>query len=116
MRVCFITSSRADFGTLKHLLNEIINIKRINPQLLITGSHTSKIFGSNSEIKVLKTFKFKRIKIKSQNPNTYSVLDSFSEATKKIGKAFKSLKPDVVVVFGDRYEMLASSLAAFISE
>tara|TARA_Y100001958_G_C21233363_1_gene559369 strand:- start:1503 stop:2663 length:1161 start_codon:yes stop_codon:yes gene_type:complete len=114
MRVCFITSSRADFGTLKHLLNEIINIKRINPQLLITGSHTSKIFGSNSEIKVFKTFKLKKIKIKSQNPNTYSVLDSFSEATKKIGKAFKSLKPDVVVVFGDRYEMLASSLAAFI--
>ena len=51
MRVCFITSSRADFGTLKHLLNEIINIKRINPQLIV-GNYKIKIFGSNSEIKV----------------------------------------------------------------
>ena len=113
-KICFVTSSRADYGTIKILLEEIVKNKKIKSQIIITGSHSSKIFGSDKEIKRDKRFIIRNVRIKSKNINPHSVLNSFSEATKKIGSTLKSLKPDALVVFGDRYEMLASTIAAYI--
>jgi len=44
-KICFITTSRADFGTLNELIKEVIKEKSFLVQLIISGSHTSKIFG-----------------------------------------------------------------------
>ena len=44
-RICFITTSRADFGTLNELIKEVIKHKSFLVQLIISGNHNSKIFG-----------------------------------------------------------------------
>lgn len=113
-KVCFITTSRADYGTLEELLNEIIKNKNIKLQLIITGSHSSKIFGSIKEITNKKKYFVKKIKINSNNKNSKSVALSFAEATKKITAILSFFKPDIFVVFGDRYEMLAAATSAYI--
>ena len=48
-RICFITTSRADFGTLNELIKEIVKEKFFSVQLIISGSHTSKIFGKTEK-------------------------------------------------------------------
>ena len=76
--ICFITSSRADFGSIKLLIDEIINLKKMKVYLIITGSHTDNLFGSISEIRVSKKVKIKKVKIKSKNKDSFSVANSFS--------------------------------------
>ena len=44
-KICFITTSRADFGTLNELVLEIIKEKKFTTQLIVSGSHYNKIFG-----------------------------------------------------------------------
>ena len=49
-KICFITTSRADFGTLNELIKEIIKEKKFSVQLIISGSHHSKIFGKTTKV------------------------------------------------------------------
>ena len=66
------------------------------------------------EITKKKKYFVKKIKINSNNKNSKSVAYSFSEATKKITTILSFFKPDIFVVFGDRYEMLAAAASAYI--
>ena len=47
-KICFITTSRADFGTLNELIKEVIKTKLL-VQLIISGSHTDKFFGNTQK-------------------------------------------------------------------
>ena len=50
--ICFITSSRADYGSLKLLIDEILKIKKIKKIfLIVTGSHNDNTYSSGIEIK-----------------------------------------------------------------
>ena len=113
--ICFVTSSRADFGSINLLINEVIKLKKIKKvYLIITGSHTDNLFGSSAEIKVNKKIIIKKIKIKVQNKDSFSVAKSFSESLKEYSKILKKISPESIVVLGDRYEMLSAALSAYI--
>jgi len=113
--ICFVTSSRADFGSINLLINEVIKLKKIKKvYLIITGSHTDNLFGSSVEIKVNKKIIIKKIKIKVQNKDSFSVAKSFSESLKEYSKILKKISPESIVVLGDRYEMLSAALSAYI--
>ncbi len=113
--ICFVTSSRADFGSIKLLINEITNSKKINKiYLMVTGSHTDPLFGSMTEIKVNKKIIVKKVKIKVQNKDSISVANSFSDSIKVYANVLKKINPESIVVLGDRYEMLSVTLSAYI--
>ena len=113
-KICFITTSRADFGTLNELIKEIIKEKFFSVQLIISGSHTSKIFGKTEKEINKKNCLIKTIKVSSQNKNPKSVSASFSECVNKFSNTLDELNPDIFVVFGDRYEMFAAAVSAYI--
>jgi len=115
-KICFITTSRADFGTLNELIQETIKEKNFTTQLIISGSHYNKIFGkTEKEINYKKKCLIKPVRIlQNNNKDSTSVAISFSECIKKYTSALNKLKPDIFVVFGDRYEMLAATLSAYI--
>ena len=46
-KICFITTSRADFGTLNELIKEIVMKNSFSTQLIISGNHFSNIFGNS---------------------------------------------------------------------
>ena len=73
-KICFITTSRADFGTLNELIKEVIKEKFFSVQLIISGSHTSKIFGKTEKEINKKNCLIKKIKVSSQNKNSISAL------------------------------------------
>jgi len=114
-KICFITTSRADFGTLNELILETIKERNFLTQLIISGNHYANIFGKTAkEINYEKKCLIKKVYVSQNNRNPRSVSISFSQCVKKFTIALEKLKPDIFVVFGDRYEMLAATLAAYM--
>ena len=74
-KLCFITSSRADYGTIEILIDQALKSKKLKSNLVITGSHSNSIFGSDTEIKRKKRLSIFKIPIKS-NKNFYIFLPS----------------------------------------
>ena len=114
-KICFITTSRADFGMVNELVKESLRYKRVKTYLVISGNHNEQIYGrSIKEINLNKKVLTQKIFVKQRNKNNLSVSLSFSKYLKKYSLFLEKLKPDVFVVFGDRYEMLAAALSAYI--
>ena len=114
-KICFITTSRADFGTLEALIGRVANERKFFVNVIVSGSHNSKVYGNTkNEIKNIKNCKIIRTKIKCINNDPKNVTASFADSVKKISKVLERLRPNIFVVFGDRYEMLAATIAAYI--
>ena len=115
MRICIITSTRADFGLLKNLIFKIKENKNFSLKVIASGSHFSKKHGytykeiRNNKIKIDKKI---ICKFSSDNPEILSKL--MSECILKSSSIFKTLKPDMLIVLGDRYEILASTISAHL--
>lgn len=109
-KISIITTSRADYGILEDLIDKLNYEKNIKIYLFITGTHTSKKYGSTfNSIKK----KYKNIIVAKTNHNK----DDKSVILKNINKIsveFESLvnreKINNVVLLGDRYELLGISL------
>jgi len=115
-KIFFITTSRADFGMIKIIVNEALKFKKKNKiYLIISGNHNDNFFGKSiNEIKLQKEVKILKVFSNQKNENSMSVNLSFSKFLKKFSYALKKITPDIFVVFGDRYEMLAATISAFI--
>ena len=114
MKLCTVTGSRAEFFILKRLILKFQNYKFFNHKLIITGSHTSKFFG-----KTINDIKREGIKIHSvinlnfKGDKPEDITNYFATGIKKFSKNFFKLKPDLILVLGDRYEIYSATLAAY---
>ena len=113
-RIIFFTGSRADFGLLSKLI-KLVQKKRPNTKLIVSGSHFSKNYGYTfNEIRNDKINNIVKVAININQTEDYSIVKNFSKILSKIGKKIKILKPSLFVVLGDRYEALAGTIAAML--
>lgn len=114
-KVCVITAARSEYGLLRWVIDLLNNDKDIQLQLVVTGAHLSEEFGN--------TYKFieedgyyinEKIDIELQTEDLYSIPKSMGLCAIKFGEAFKNLLPDLVVLLGDRYELLPIANTALI--
>ncbi len=114
-KILVVTSSRADYGLLKPLLEEINLSKKLELKLIVTGSHLSKIHGETFKDIKKDGFKIeKKININTKSSNSLSLTKSMSKTMVGIAEAFTSLKPDLVLILGDRYEILSVATTAMM--
>lgn len=114
-KICFITTSRADYGALSELITEVANNKNAFVYLILSGSHNKKIFGDTAkEVNLKKKHVLKKVKVATINSSPFHIAQSFSDCIKKFSQSLSRIKPDMMVVFGDRYEMFAAAVAAYI--
>ena len=114
MKICIVSSTRADFGLLKNL---ILKIKKnnVNYKLIVIGSHLSKYYGSTvSEIKRSNIKISKKIEYKIDTSSEIGISSIISQCIKKVTKVFLNLNPDLVVLLGDRYEILSCAISAHV--
>jgi len=114
MKLCTVTGSRAEFFILKRLILKFQNDKFFNHKLIITGSHTSKFFGKTiNDIKRegIKFHSVINLNFKGDKPE--DITNYFATGIKKFSKNFFKLKPDLILVLGDRYEIYSAALAAY---
>jgi GDP/UDP-N,N'-diacetylbacillosamine 2-epimerase (hydrolysing) len=115
MKIIIITTTRADFGLLKNLILELKKNK-IYPKIVAAGSHFSKEFGyTYNEIKYSKIKLYKKIVINSHFNNPVNISSVISKHLIEMTKIFNKSKPDLMIILGDRYEMLAAAIACHIS-
>lgn len=114
MKICIATATRAEYGLLKPLIDLLKKEDSFTVQLLVTGAHLSPEFGLTHKqietdgIEVYKTEMLMSSDSASGISKTMGLgMISFSEA-------FENLKPDAIVVLGDRYEMLSLVSTAMI--
>ena len=115
-KVCVVTGGRSDYGILKTLLYAIKADNNLQLQLVATGSHFSFALGSTYKEIEKDGFKIDR-KIESLMDS-----DSSSAISKSVGlgliglsDSFEQLSPDIVIILGDRYEMLSAAIAAMMA-
>ena len=114
-KIIVITGSRAEYGLLKLLVRKLKKIKVFKTKLLVTGSHLSKRHGFTAqEILNDKINIDYKIDIKIKNDSEKDITNSVSIIFKKISPIYSKEKPDLIILLGDRYELLAPAFAALI--
>mgnify|MGYP001494055641 CR=1 FL=1 len=116
MKICVITGSRAEFDLLKNLVLELKNDNFFKIKLLVTGAHLSNYFGKTlNYIKKSKIKVDKAIDISIKNDDIKSISNSFSLGVKKFSSIFDKIKPDAILILGDRYEIFACAISACLN-
>lgn len=116
-KICVVTGTRAEYGLMSRLIRLINDSDKTLLQLIATNMHLSPRFGNTyQEIEADGIKIDKKVPIIDDNaPDTAEeTLYSMSRALSGFAEAYAELKPDLVVVLGDRYEILAAATAALI--
>lgn len=115
-KICVVTGTRAEYGLLKPLIRKIKEDDDLELQMIATGMHLSPEFGlTYKEIEEDGFAVVEKIEILLSSDTSVGVSKSIGIAMIGFADAFERLNPDMVVVLGDRYEILAVASVAFIS-
>jgi len=113
-KITVTTGTRAEYGILKPLLQQINRSKKVELILIVCGMHLSKKHGNTiSEIKK-DGFKIsKKIDMMPKGNTNYDMSKGLGIGVIEFSNVFKKFRPDLNLILGDRDEALASALAAF---
>ena len=112
-KICVITGTRAEFGLLRPLIELIVNDKELQLQLIATGMHLSPDFGYTlNEITDVGFVVDKKVECLLSSDTSVGVSKTIALAVSGFADALESLQPDLVVVLGDRTEILGAVIAA----
>ncbi len=114
-KICVVTGSRAEYGILRPLIKEIKEDRGLKLQLVVTGTHLSSEFGLTYQEIIQDGFKIdKKVSIVLSSDSNIGITKSMAHALVRISKAYLKLKPDMVVILGDRFEIFSAAVAAHI--
>ena len=114
-KVCVVTGTRAEYGLLYWLLKEIEADKELQLQVIVTGMHLSPEFGLTYQT-IEKEFKInKKIEMLLSSDTSVGISKSMGLAQISFAESYDELKPDIVIVLGDRYEIFSATSAAMIA-
>jgi GDP/UDP-N,N'-diacetylbacillosamine 2-epimerase (hydrolysing) len=115
-RICFVSGTRAEFGLMRSVLHAIQNTPRLHLQLLLTGMHLDRSRGRSIDAIRRQGWKVDRIvPWPSGDASPIATARNTGKAVAAMASAFAELKPDVVLVVGDRVEAFAAAAAAHIA-
>ncbi len=115
-KICVITTNRAEYGLLYWLMKGIQSEPEFQLQVVVTGAHLSPEFGSTIDRIREEGFKVDRsFDLELFGDKVLDITHSLALAIEGFGASFQTLKPDLVVILGDRFEILGAATAALIA-
>lgn len=114
-RICVITGSRAEYGLLKLVMKSIQESEAFELQLIATGMHFST--QQNFTVAEIRKDGFKidvEVNLDSEGGSSTEIATYSGRAVEKVANALDYLQPDLVLLLGDRFEILSSAFAALI--
>ncbi len=115
-KVCVFTGGRAEYGLLKPLLDEINADKKLDLKLMVSGMHLSSEFGLT--YKKIEDDGFvcdEKIEIVLSSDTTVSICKSMGLGLISFSEALDRIKPDILIVLGDRFETMVAATSALVS-
>ena len=114
-KICFITGTRADFGIMSRLMRELRDKDGVTLQIVATNMHLSERHGMTIDEITAEGLKVdERVAMDLSHDDRRSTVKAMSECLGGMADALEHLQPDMCVILGDRYEMLAAGSAAMI--
>lgn len=114
-KVCIVTAARSEYGLLKWVIDGVHLDSELELQLVVTGAHLSEEHGL--------TYRFieedgypiaAKVDMQLSSDDKKSIVRSMGKCSEGFADAFTQLQPDVVMVLGDRYELLPIVSAALV--
>jgi len=116
-KICVVTGTRADYGLLYWLMKEIDTDKDIELQVIATGMHLSEEFGNTYQQIEKDGFTInKKVDISLSSDTELEISKSMGLGMIGFADALNELKPDLMVVLGDRFEIFSAVSAAMIAK
>ena len=115
-KIAVVTGTRADYGLLYWVLQKIQGDPELILQLVVTGMHLSPEFGLT--VKEIEADGFpiaERVERLLSSDTEVGVATSIGLGAMGFAKAFNRLQPDILVLLGDRFEILAAATAAMVA-
>lgn len=115
-KIAVITATRAEYGLLSPLMKEIQTDPDLELQVIVTGAHLSPEFGLTwKEIEEDGFPIHKRVEMLLSGDSPVAVTKSLGVGIIGFADALSELKPDILVILGDRYEMLGAAAAGVLA-
>ncbi len=112
-KIAVITGTRAEYGLLRGLLDEIKSDDALCLRLIVTGMHLSPEFGSTYRLIEQDGYQIDaKVEMLLSSDTASGIARSVGLGVLGFTDAFEKLKPDVIVVLGDRFEILSAVQAA----
>lgn len=112
-KICFITGTRAEYGLLSGLMRKVKDSKNLDLKIIATSMHLSKKYGHTYKEIINDGFSIDaKIRMLSNSDRPEDIALSTAEGIKKLSLSLKKIKPDIVVILGDRFEALSAALSS----
>jgi GDP/UDP-N,N'-diacetylbacillosamine 2-epimerase (hydrolysing) len=112
-KICVVTGARSEYGQLSILMRMIKDDPKLRLQLVVTGMHLSPEFGLTYKAAEADGFRIdKKIETLLSSDTPAGIAKSMGLGMIGFADAFSELKPDILVILGDRFEILPAAAAA----
>lgn len=116
-KICIFTGTRAEYGLLFPLMKEVRDNQSFELQILVTGMHLSPEFGlTYKEIEKDGWCIDEKVEMLLSSDTDLGITKSTGLGLIGLGDAFFRLKPNLVVILGDRFEAFAAATAAYLQK
>ena len=114
-KVCFVTGTRAEYGLMSRLIRLVHDDADLQLQIIATNMHLMSEYGETyKEIEADGFTIDRKVYMDKPTDDAHGVVVSMAMEMKGMNDAFQSLQPDIVVLLGDRYELLVAAEVALL--
>ena len=114
-KICFVTGTRAEYGLLSRLMRLVKEDKDLQLQAIATNMHLMPEYGETyKEIEKDGFIIDKKVYMHKPSDDAHGIISSMAEEMQGMNDALSELKPDILVLLGDRYEILVAAQVALI--
>ena len=114
-KVCIFTGTRAEYGLLKPLMEEMEKEPTLELQVVVSGMHLSPEFGLTYKEIEKDGFKIdEKVEILLSSDTPVGICKSIGLGIISYSEVLEKLKPDLVIILGDRFEALAFAIASHV--
>ena len=114
-RICIVTAARSEYGLLKWIIDGVHNDPELDLQLVVTGAHLSAEYGQTCRFIEEDGYPIAaKIDMQLESSDKTAIVRSMGRCSEGFADVFSALQPNLIVVLGDRYELLPIVGAALV--
>ncbi|CEG12898.1 UDP-N-acetyl-D-glucosamine 2-epimerase, UDP-hydrolysing [groundwater metagenome] len=109
-KILYVTGTRADYGLMRSVLENIKQHPLLELEIVATGMHLMKEFGYTIHEVESEGYKINRINVTYEKDDKESMAIFIGKFIQKFAEKIRDIKPDIIMVLGDRGEMLGTAI------